>query len=609
MNKIKEVVNNRKFIIVIIILLMIVTLITGTYAWFTWSNNSSENTSLTMTIGKLADVTFTSGNDINTGLTPVFNYYDGNSTTFSINNRSASAEKFSYVVKLNITSIPSVLSDSNSVKYALVKNNKVVSEGSLYGTSDNDSIKVYYDTNNGGTDNFVFYIYIDGNMENDRDMINATFVGEIMVEASDGLPLTHYISNLYNSAEKSEVTNNNITYNYATQVNLMNDRLGGTTDDFDAGNIRFYGANPNNYIDIGDVYEQAIINWIKPLQGFGFPEPMIPTTEEECNTFMSCSNLVSIGLFPDINSCNSDYQYFLTFLGQESLEEFCSITPAGAPILYRIIGLFKDVELAGGIKKDLVKVVRNDSLGFYGWDVSPEGINGASGINEWSQADLMKLINPGYENEAIGGSLYWNSGSGTCYGDAYSPVGANEITPCDFTNSGLSANARNKIETVKWNLGGHDDFEVFPNQIYEYERLSNVAVPGTTCSGKLCNDTVERTQMWEGKVALAYPSDYGYAADFRSCSNTLDYYDDSTCTSANWMYNSIISRISSMASYSHLLTPTLSLAYCNWIVVVDGYLEPGTAASYENFSPVFHLRSDIVMESGKGTKTEPFVVS
>ena len=28
----------------------------------------------------------------------------------------------------------------------------------------------------------------------------------------------------------------------------MNDRLGGTTTDLDGDNIRYYGANPNNYI-------------------------------------------------------------------------------------------------------------------------------------------------------------------------------------------------------------------------------------------------------------------------------------------------------------------------------------------------------------------------
>ena len=48
------------------------------------------------------------------------------------------------------------------------------------------------------------------------------------------------------------------------------------------------------------------------------------------------------------------------------------------------------------------------------------------GINEWSHADLMKLLNPGYDNEEVGGSLYWNSNSGTCYG--YDETGSCQIT-------------------------------------------------------------------------------------------------------------------------------------------------------------------------------------
>ena len=40
-----------------------------------------------------------------------------------------------------------------------------------------------------------------------------------------------------------------IEYNYATSVGLMKDRLGGIKP-LDEGNIRYYGANPDNYIDI-----------------------------------------------------------------------------------------------------------------------------------------------------------------------------------------------------------------------------------------------------------------------------------------------------------------------------------------------------------------------
>ena len=57
-----------------------------------------------------------------------------------------------------------------------------------------------------------------------------------------------HITNLYRNAVKTEVTNNNIVYNQAQSVSLMNDRLGGTIDDYNSGNIRYYGAAPDNYI-------------------------------------------------------------------------------------------------------------------------------------------------------------------------------------------------------------------------------------------------------------------------------------------------------------------------------------------------------------------------
>ena len=79
--------KEKKYMIIGIFILMI-TLVggVGTYAWFTWK--STSNTFLTMTIGKLADVIFTSGNNISTStLSPVYNYTDGEVTTFSINNK------------------------------------------------------------------------------------------------------------------------------------------------------------------------------------------------------------------------------------------------------------------------------------------------------------------------------------------------------------------------------------------------------------------------------------------------------------------------------------------------------------------------------------------
>ena len=81
--------------------------------------------------------------------------------------------------------------------------------------------------------------------------------------------------------------------------------------------------------------------------------------------------------------------------------------------IWRIIGTMKDIDDGTGNKEDRVKLIRASSIGSYSWDTSESSVNNGYGVNEWSQADLMKLLNPGYESETVGGSLYWNNQSGT----------------------------------------------------------------------------------------------------------------------------------------------------------------------------------------------------
>ena len=128
-NKINKFIHSKYLLISLIVLLILLFMATGTYAWFTW--RSTNNTSLTMNIGKLTDVIFTSGNNISTStLSPVYNYTDGEVTTFSINNKDTTGSTVDYAVKLNITSIATELK-STSLKYVLLKNNTIVQEGDI----------------------------------------------------------------------------------------------------------------------------------------------------------------------------------------------------------------------------------------------------------------------------------------------------------------------------------------------------------------------------------------------------------------------------------------------------------------------------------------------
>ena len=181
-NKINKFIHSKYLLISLIVLLILLVMATGTYAWFTW--RSTSNTSLTMNIGKLTDVTFNSGNDISTStLAPVYNYTDGEKTTFSINNKDTSGTTLSYSVKLNITSIASELK-STDLKYVLLKNDTIAQEGD-FSSITTGSTTIYSDSiSSSGTTNYKFYLYIDGNIENNTSMINKTLSGTLTVTES-----------------------------------------------------------------------------------------------------------------------------------------------------------------------------------------------------------------------------------------------------------------------------------------------------------------------------------------------------------------------------------------------------------------------------------------
>ena len=330
--------------------------------------------------------------------------------------------------------------------------------------------------------------------------------------------LTQTITELYKNASKTPAKNNGITYNTAPSVSLMNDRLGGTTTDLDGGNIRYYGANPNNYV------------------------------------YFNCS----------------DYS--------NQTSSTCET--------WRIIGVFDGK----------VKLIRHASIGQYSWDNKNKstGAENNSGKNDWTTARLMKLLNPSdyytvdSKDNNLGQSLYYNSASGKCYS------GQNNATvDCDFTSTGIKNTTKNMIAETTYYLGGCN-ITLYPNEIYVKER-------GTTVY-------TGRPTTWTGKIALAYPSDYGYAADLNQCKDKkLTYYNDRTCTSYNWMKSIITNKGS---NYGWLLTHDSINSGIAWDVLSGGdvFDYPGSYLNYEAV-PVLSLSSELGIESGDGSSSNPYKLS
>ena len=527
------------YMIFSLVVLVIAVIVSGTYAYYVWTTSDSDTTKIVAGVGA-ATVTFDGGSDISANLRPVSDKSKGIVKNISVKGDTTGLVFNMY---LDITSIDTGLKDE-SFRYELYKGTTKVKEGNFsdsYLTSNtvtcskNNTNHIVLLTNESistSKTQYTLYIWIDGaNYTNPNTMMNKTFSfklhadgeGAVLYKPTDADTITE----LYMNASKTPATNNGITYNYAniydtdsddnTSGGLMNDRLGGTTTDLDGGNIRYYGANPNNYI------------------------------------YFNCS----------------DYS--------NQTSSTCET--------WRIIGVF-DGKL---------KLIRNESIGNYSWDNknTSTGAEDDYGKTDWTTARLMKLLNPSdyytvdSNDNGLGQSLYYNSASGKCYSDS-----DNATKDCDFTSTGIKDTTRNMIAETTYNLGGWNSSSVYPNQIYEYER-------GTTVY------TGRPTTPWTGKIALAYPSDYGYAADLNQCKDkTLYDYNNSTCTSNNWMKAIITNN-------GWLLTPDSGNSYLVWDVYSSGRVYDGSSAYIAYGAvPVLYLSSELGIESaGDGSSSNPYKLS
>ena len=503
--------------------LVITIIVSGTYALYKaqLSKNIGVNTT---THGLAYYINYVKGTDITAAtLNPSTSYEGGASSDIEFWKKDDSYDIYGKI-DLTVNTIGTNLKNSAALKYAVVNNGNVLSTGSLKGTTSGSKVTILKNLYLEQTKQiYTVYVWLDnseelGNISNESLSISVDCTASLQKEPT----AADTIISLYTSAAKVTATNNSITYNTAPSVSLMNDRLGGTTTSLDGGNIRYYGASPNNYI------------------------------------YFNCS----------------DYS--------NQTSSTCET--------WRIIGVF-DGKL---------KLIKSESIGAYSWDNkdTSTGAESDTGKNDWTTARLMKLLNPSdyytvdSNDNNLGQSLYYNSTSGKCYS------GQNNATKdCDFTSTGIKNSAtRNMIAEVVWNLGSWNVSSVYPNQIYEYER-------GTTVySG--------RPTTWTGKIALAYPSDYGYAADLNQCKDkALHHYDNSTCTSYNWMK----AIITNNGSYLGWLLTTNSGSSTTVLDVNSGGGVDGGRVTYLALwtVPVLYLSSELGIESGAGdgSSSNPYKLS
>ena len=344
------------------------------------------------------------------------------------------------------------------------------------------------------------------------------------------------------------------------------------------------------------------------------PAPVEPPATETITTLASGANKSSTDVYTVSNKTSDTCTYTLAYDGTTDNnlryvgKNPCNYVKVDNEI-WRIIGVMNNIDNGTGKKETRVKLIRNESIGTYSWDTSESSVNSGFGVNEWSQADLMKLLNPGYESESVGGSLYYNNSSGNCYSSKN-----NGTKACDFTSSGLKANLKNLVGNTLWHTGtnGTNDYTSASNGLvshfYSHERSNN---NGKICtSGTYCNDTVTRTTTWNGKIGLMYPSDYGYATSGGTSMNRTGclnkklwiWDEESDCYNNDWLYNSI--------GWQWTVSPTADSSGVSSVFSVsdDGSVYDDTAKNANLVRPSVYLLSTTKILSGEGTPENPYTI-
>ena len=599
--KLEKIIHSKSFLIAMIVLLIILVISAGTYAWFTWS--STNNTNLTMSIGASSDVIFKNGNDISTNkLAPVFNYTDGESTSFTITNKSTTS--FSYRISLNITSIDNELKNS-TLKYKLVSNNTTITEGDFSNIENTN--KLYEGELSKGNISYIFYLYIDGNEENSLSMMGKSLSGTITVtEATATYQLTNEDGTTYTpsySGSGTKAVRSNAALSKFKEV-----RVDGVT--VDSSNYTL--TDGSTIVTFKESYLKTLSegeHTFKIISSDGFASGKITVTKP--NAAQMITNLYNSSTKTTVTNNSINYQYDTTNNLMKDIGDnirYYGASPnnyiyfncsdysnqsSSTCETWRIIGVFDGK----------VKIMRNESIDDISYDddtedtylqsisrdndsntavdilkyntSDKEAINGlaaeptaGSGQNDYSKSSLQKILNNYYYNslEYSGKSSY------------------------DFKLTGLQTTAtRDIIFAATYNLGGSST-AVYPNQAYEDEK-------GTTVySGNAVT--------WNGKIAIPYLSDYAYAADLSLCQNQLNSYNDSVCTANNWMYNIGITSnsFSTLTSY-YGDGKSILILYANGMTVVSG------ATGARGTMPSLYLNSGLMIASGTGTSSNPYQLS
>ena len=258
---------------------------------------------------------------------------------------------------------------------------------------------------------------------------------------------------------------------------------------------------------------------------------------------------------------------------------------------WRIVGIFNE-ENASGEKAERIKLVKDEPI-----SLSTEV---PTTIAKGNITYEMFYSTSGTKYKYF----YWNTPSSV------------ETNKNDWTKAGsmyyLNENYLNSlensslIENMKYNLGNvsinSDGFITgIAKEVYTQERGTTVCDSSITSNSHSnnCNIWNGNQASWNGKIALLYPSDYGYASDTSNWSKDLSSAYSNGISLNNWMYNNI-----SYASW--FLSPASNNPNNVSVVNFVGNLGRDITDGLDALRPVLSLGSQAMIITGSGSINDPY---
>ncbi len=168
--------------------------------------------------------------------------------------------------------------------------------------------------------------------------------------------------------------------------------------------------------------------------------------------------------------------------------------------------------------------------------------------------------------------------------------------------STLDEASKSLIDNHTWNTGAIE-YKTRTDTLAFYQDERGTKTGKNCTSSDNCNDNIIRTTEWTGYIGLPYVTDWAYASGESICEVNMIKEDNREyiCNRNNWMPKGL---------WFWTLSPGLNNKDSNnvWGLISQVNILNGPAKNNSAFFPAIYLKSNVLIDSGNGSESNPYIL-